>query len=235
VRLDPGAVHVWHADLRAAAAAWPELAASLSDDERHRARRFVREEDRRRFVTARGLLRSLVGELLGIGARELQFSYGPHGKPEVAGHALRFNLSHSGDVALYAVAVDREVGVDIERTSGSRDVLLVARRFFAPAEARRLQDAAGPERRRLFARLWTMKEACLKAEGAGLFRPLRSVVPRVRPGSRSAWIDGRWHVRALRPVRGYTAAVAAEGDGWTIHRHGWSATGSDRPSAVSTR
>jgi 4'-phosphopantetheinyl transferase len=231
MRLDPAAIHVWLADLNAAAAAWPQLANLLSDDEQGRARRFLHEDDRRRFVTARGLLRSLLGGVLGIGGDQVRFRYGPHGKPELAEPHLpfRFNLSHSGHLALYALAFGREVGVDVERMNASKDILPLAQRFFSPLETR-LLEGAGPRRRELFFKLWTMKEACVKADGAGLFWSLRGVVPAVQPDRRSAWVDGRdarakWFVRSLRLAPGYAAAVAAEGERWRMRRHDWSFMG----------
>ena len=128
-RLADAAVDVWHADL-AAAVARGDGRAALSDDERERAARFARPEDGERWAAGRGILRALLAAYTGADSRELRFEAGPHGKPRLAGEErLRFNLSHSGDVALYAIALEREVGVDVELPRRAVDHVAIARRI----------------------------------------------------------------------------------------------------------
>ena len=97
-------------------------AALLSQEERHRAGRFAFECDRRRFTVARARLRQLLAARLDIGADSVELVYGERGKPalarRVAASNLRFSVSHCDDVAVYAFAFGREVGIDVERTSG---------------------------------------------------------------------------------------------------------------------
>ena len=113
--LPNGAVHVWRADLDLETARLHRLGRNLSADEQARAVRFRFARDRERFIAARGLLREVLALYLDTAARRLRFRYGVHGKPFLAEHRdLRFNVSHSLDTMLVAVADKREVGVDIE-------------------------------------------------------------------------------------------------------------------------
>ncbi len=93
----------------------------LSDDERNRSARFRFEKGRRRFVVARGALRELLGRYLGTDPGQIRFTYNAFGKPELHpdfGDRLKFNLAHSGDLTLIAIARDADVGVDVECIEG---------------------------------------------------------------------------------------------------------------------
>src|SRR5262249_16331888 len=95
---------------------WIDLDADAPDvldaSERERAARFAREREGRRWAAGRAALRALLGERLGLAPQEVEFAYGPRGKPATAG--VRFNLSHAGGLALVALCGEREVGVDVE-------------------------------------------------------------------------------------------------------------------------
>ncbi len=156
----------------------------LNDEERARAARFHFERDQRRYVAARGLLRELLGERLGLDPAALRLRVGPHGKPALAGGpgALRFNVSHSGDRALFALADGgREVGVDLEsaaRLGDARDLPALAARTLTPADLARWRDLPEAGRPGAFLRAWTRLEAYGKATGEGLGQVLgrRSVL-----------------------------------------------------------
>jgi 4'-phosphopantetheinyl transferase len=172
-------VHVWRADL---AVAGDGLRALLSDDERARAARFVRAEDGVRWARARGILRALLARYADdIDPRALRFTAGPHGKPLLTGPGdgaatpatptgacVRFNLSHSGDVLLVAVALGREIGVDVELPRRATDHVAIARRILGDEEAERLAALDPPEREREFLRAWVRWEAILKCRGTGI-------------------------------------------------------------------
>src|SRR5436305_9326664 len=111
----------------------------LSTEESARAARFVFDRDRGHFIAAHSAVRKILSRYTGEAAANLEVQIAERGKPYLAGHpALRFNLSHSGDYGMLAVAEDREVGVDIERMRGERPTSDIAERFFAPAEVRAL-------------------------------------------------------------------------------------------------
>ena len=139
-------------------------ASLLSDDERRRADRFATPALRARFVAQRAIVRELLAPYLGVAPRDIAFSRGTRGKPFVDG--AHFNLSHSDDLALLAVA-PFAVGVDVERV-GHVDPHKLARVVLAPAEAACLEPRA-------FLRVWCRKEAYLKATGAGLVDDLTAI------------------------------------------------------------
>lgn len=197
-------VHLWWATLEGKPTWHEGLACTLSPDEEQRAARYTFESGRRRFVAARGQLRLLLGRYLGREPSALGFSYGPRGKPSLAdaGSGLSFNVSHSGDRALFAVGRERQLGVDLEATDARVDHAAIAERFLAPVEAAAL--AALPEASRLhaFFGLWVRLEASAKARGVGLAG--------LAPEAAGAPAAG-FSLHELSPHPGYVAAVAVEG------------------------
>jgi 4'-phosphopantetheinyl transferase len=160
-------VHVWRAELTSTADRLTEL---LSEQERARAERFAHEHDRLRWSRAHGVLRALLGRYVRRDPRELRFTAGRHGKPSLAERPVScfFNLSHSGDQAVYAFSCTTAVGVDIEIARGARDEVALAARVFGEAQARRLAALAPAAREREFLRSWVKYEAALKCQGVGL-------------------------------------------------------------------
>ena len=221
--LEADTVHVWCAPLDPPAGAVRGYAALLAPDERARAERFRFEQHRRQYTVARGVLRSLLGRYLGADPRALAFRYASHGKPELdgGGGALRFNVSHSGELALYAVARGREVGVDVEHVHPLDDAEEIAERFFSAAE-RAAFRALPPEAKEVaFFDCWTRKEAYIKAIGEGLSFPLHAFDVSLAPGEPARLLGAvdreqaaRWTLRELDPAPGYRAALVVEGGGW---------------------
>jgi 4'-phosphopantetheinyl transferase len=166
--LAPIAVHVWWADLDVAGGERP--CDTLSQDERARAQRMLGARAARRWARSRAVLRALLGRYLHVDPGALRFGVAAHGKPAVADVAgsLSFNLSHSGAVAVYALALDTEVGVDVEVARRPVDVVAIARRTLGAAQARRLAALRADEREREFRRSWVRREARLKCLGAGI-------------------------------------------------------------------
>jgi 4'-phosphopantetheinyl transferase len=227
--LAAGEVLVWRVALDVDAAAVATLESGLDDDERVRAARFVVPAARRRFVVARVALRQLLGHYTGTDPGALRLEAGARGKPALAvAHVLRFNVAHSGDWALIALARGREVGVDIEATPRDIDPLGVAAQVFSDAERHALQAVALGERHDAFARIWTRKEAYIKARGEGFSYPTRSFTVSHGPGDADALLadaaddgaTGRWRVQDLAAPGGYFAALAAAGRDWTVRRVG---------------
>jgi 4'-phosphopantetheinyl transferase len=159
---------LWRVDLDAPATA--QALACLDRTEQERARRFVFERDRSRYLAAHAALRQTLADRTGHAAAQLVFAPGPHGKPALAGRAAqRFNLSHSQDVGLIALGDGGEIGVDVERLRPFDDAMALAASHFTPMEQAALAAATpGPDRDAAFLRCWTRKEACLKALGIGL-------------------------------------------------------------------
>jgi 4'-phosphopantetheinyl transferase len=214
--LRPGEVQVVHVALDAVAGA-DRFRPLLSADERARADRFRFAPDRTRFTVARGVLRGLLGARLGVAPAAVGFAYGAHGKPAIAspptGAWLRFNVSHSGDVALVALARDRDVGVDVERIRPDVRSDDLARRFFSPRENAVLAALPDEARRLAFFRIWTAKEAFVKATGEGVARGLAGFDVVDAAGAPQLRLDepAQWSLRDLSVAPGYAAAVVAEG------------------------
>jgi 4'-phosphopantetheinyl transferase len=196
------------------------LSRTLSADEHERARRFHFERDRIRWMTGRGWLRRLLAEYLGADPAELCLEQHAFGKPRLPGPArwLRFNVSHSADTAILAVAHSREVGVDVERIR--EDVLAdrAERRFLSEREQAALVGLPHKQRLRATFQSWTTKEAYLKASGLGLRVPMTdldvSLLPdgTTRLNDRSAAAEpGRWSVYPFDAGHDSTGAVAVEG------------------------
>jgi 4'-phosphopantetheinyl transferase len=220
-RVAPAAdeIHVWSASLARPAEEVAALARTLSDDERERAAAMRHAATQAEFIVARGLLRSLLGGCLDVWPSRIRFSRAPQGKPQLAepGH-LYFNVSHSHGVGLFAVARRIEVGVDLERLRPFSDELGLAERYFTPREAAALRALPPAARLEAFFRLWTRKEAYLKAHGLGISYGLERVEVSHGPDepARILLIDGdereaaRWSLRALAPAAGYVGALACQ-------------------------
>lgn len=206
-------VRVFRVDVPLDPAALDALAAALPDAERAWAAQLRAGAPRARFVAARAALRRLLAARLGCAPAAVPIVADARGKPVLAGGAgapLWFSVSHSGSIALVALAAE-PVGVDVEAERVLRDPVALAARFFSPGERGAVELAPVSERTRRFLELWTAKEAVLKASGAGL-AGLPDVEVGVGAEGRGFARErggARWCVRTLRPLPGHAAAVAA--------------------------
>ena len=168
--LDPGVVQLWYVPVHAPDSVRARLEGHLSPEEQERVRRFTRPADRQRQLLARGLVREVLAPVLGLPPERIAFKLGAHGKPAVAGDraGVHFNLSHSGDWVALALARDSEVGIDIEAPAGHHRMDAIAARLYGPTERTWLAAASAERRLDTFYRLWTVREAYLKAVGIGL-------------------------------------------------------------------
>ena len=231
--LEGDAVHVWRASLDSPGVSVPELSGVLAPDERDRAARFHFPRDRDRWIAGRGVLRFLLARYLGGRPERLGFAYGAQGKPALAttdaAAGLRFNVSHSAGVALYAVTRGRDVGVDVEALRADFATDEIAERFFSPAERQALRGLPPERRCEAFFACWTRKEAYIKARGQGLSLALDAFDVSLTPGEPAALLATRddaaqaerWSLHALDPGPGFAGAVAVEGRGWALRRWQW--------------
>jgi 4'-phosphopantetheinyl transferase len=216
-------VHVWRASLDVAPSTVDALSLTLTPDELQRANRFRFYRGRLDFIVARGGLRAILGRYLQKHPRELRFEYGSHGKPELADNlvepGLRFNLSHAHRLALYAISLGREVGIDIEWIRPEFPGDEIAESFFSRGEVLALSSLPAGQKTEAFFNCWTRKEAYIKARGEGLSIPLERFEVSLAPGepARLLKVDGdpderaRWTLSALIPGPGYVAALAVRG------------------------
>jgi 4'-phosphopantetheinyl transferase len=194
-------------------------AALLSDDEQDRAGKFAFERERSRYIVARAALRRLLGERLCVAPSEVVFAYGAHGKPRLGGpfaeSALRFNLSHAEQVAVFAFALGREVGIDVEPVREFAGLEDVARVVFSREEYAAFRALKGRARLHRFFNVWTRKEALMKALGTGFALPLDRIDVSRAPGMPARilhasgahdTLDG-WAVHDFLPGHGMAGAV----------------------------
>ena len=218
-------VHVWRAELDIPTARLQHLLQTLSADEQLRSERFYFEQHRHRFIAGRGILRIILGRYLGIEPQQLQFCYASSGKPALAetGSSIRFNLSHSQGLALYAVTRDRQVGIDLEQLRPTADVEQIAKRFFSAQEYAAIQALSPDQKQEAFFRYWTCKEAYLKATGDGLsqLERIEVALTSAEPAKLLRIPDSLhqdWILRELKPATDYVAAVAVAGQDWQLTR-----------------
>jgi 4'-phosphopantetheinyl transferase len=221
---------VWWVPLAVDGATVASLAQTLAPEEHARAARFHFAHDRRRFTVTRGVLRRLLAAYSGIAAERIRLRYGPKGKPSLApDRGLEFNVSHSGDVAVVAVARGRRIGVDVERLRAEVAIDRLAAAFFSAAERAALDRCDDARLRSAFFACWTRKEAYIKAHGLGLGLALDSfdvtVDPHAAPALLATRPDAadarRWSMHALLPPPGYAAALAIEAGPATVHEWQW--------------
>lgn len=209
-------MHWWCVDLDVPLETSAGLYATLTPDEQDRSARLRFEHDRRRFVVARGVLRDILGRYLGTQPRDLRFVHTEFGKPELGpsyDRRLRFNLSHSGDLALIAIAADAELGVDLEYIRALPESAEIAAAVFSPAEAAELDGLPRHLRAEAFLSCWTQKEAYAKACGRGLAESLTGMPAVLAP----------WSLYRLQPGPGYVGSLAVEGSDWRLRQRHWRA------------
>lgn len=218
-------VHVWRVSLPQPAPQIRDFRQTLAPDELARAARFHFQKDRDHFISARGMLRNILGQYLSERPDRLRFQYSRYGKPSLAGEpaaaALRFNLAHSHQTALIAVTLGREVGVDVEHVRADVSHRQIAERFFSPPEFCMLEALSPDAQVEAFFNCWARKEAYIKAKGEGLSHPLDEFDVTLRPGEKAALIAtrrdpqeaSRWSM--FEPPLGpdYKAALVVEGEG----------------------
>lgn len=218
--IPPGEVHLWWAQLDIDDAVLADLEGLLEPRERERAARFRIAAARRRFVAARAALRRVLGTVTGTEPAAVRFAYGERGKPRLAGGGPRFNASDSGGHVVVAVA-GAELGVDVEIKRPLRMPDRLARRICTDRELAQLGRIPPNERDAALLRLWTCKEAGLKALGLGLAGGVRNVAVELDPGGppRLRWLCGDsagWSMLAADPGPEAICTVVISGSGWRL-------------------
>jgi len=221
VNLTPDRVAVFVADLDADAATLDALRRWLHPTERARYERIRIERAARQFLLSRGALRHLLGRYLDKRPQDVRLTHLAHGKPvlPVGDNApdLRFNLSHSHGKVVFAFALGRDVGVDIELVRPEVRCDMLAQRFFSSHEVRTLMSLSAPRRSEAFFQCWTRKEAFVKAKGTGLTLRLADFDVAFGPDAeaallRTAWDEAeQWQLMNLDAHGDYAAALALTG------------------------
>lgn len=204
---------------------------SLDKEEREKANRFRFAEDRERFICSRGGTRVLLGKILECDPRSIEFSFNEYGKPFLKDTGLSFNASHSGDIILIAVtSAGFEIGVDVELTTRDASFSKIAQQFFSGQEYELVKGFKDEKLRKAFYRIWTRKEAFIKAVGEGLTHPLDSFV--VSHGEEASIVSSdrhedlaNWSIESLDLQPNYEAACVVLGaSSLNIQQKRWEAS-----------
>ena len=227
----PDLIRIWRVPLDASFEEDARLEGVLSRDETDRAHRYFFDRDRRRFTMGRAVLRLILAGYLGTEAEQVKINYGKHGKPSLAAPnaGIRFNVSHSQEIALIAVAHGREVGVDVEFVRQLTDQEQLLTSNFSSCEVAAYRLLPRQQQQAAFFAGWTRKEAYLKACGEGLSIPLDSFAVSLGPDDPAALLEvrhdpmepARWGMANLSVAPGYAGALVAEGGGWRFDYADW--------------
>lgn len=226
LRLSDNELHVWLARLDLDSTPPDGLAVCLSSEEKARAARFALARDRGRFIVSRRILRQLLGAYLCQSPASVAIEVGRYGKPALDPRTntnrLCFNLSHSHGLVLFAFALGREVGIDLERMRPEIANEGIERNYFSKQELSELDALPAELRPEGFFLCWTRKEAYVKGRGEGLQVSLRSFDVSLTPGLPAALraVDGpRWSLHSFCPEPEFVAACVVEGQG--VHPQFW--------------
>jgi 4'-phosphopantetheinyl transferase len=194
-RLCVGDVHVFAVHLRLDDALVNARRALLSPDERERAARRRIAAKAAEFILTRAALRRVIGGYLDVPPEQVRFDLGEHGKPSLSpehGRALTFNVTHSHEWALIAVAFNLALGIDVEKMRPKVDYVRLARRFFSPHERGQLDALPDEDQRHAFFRCWARKEAVIKGNGRGIALGLDNFDVTLGPDTPPRLLATRW-------------------------------------------
>lgn len=223
--LQAGEIHLWRLDLDPHMSELHALEQTLGPEERARANRFVNVRERSRYIVSHGVLRTLLAQYLRTEPSGLVFRHGVNGKPELLAGELRFNMSHSQDLVLYAVTRTGPVGIDVECILPGVDVEVAT--GFSPRSASRLARLPLTARRRVFYQGWTRMEAHAKGRGTGLQSNIDHLdrfldsQPGLVFGPDSSGTDYQWSFHDLHPRKGYLGSLAASREGCRLKYWKW--------------
>ena len=216
---DPYEVHVWRASISKGSANPDAYLKFLTADEIKKAHEFYSEKNRRIFILARGFLRKTLAEYCDVQPDQIEFTFGPFKKPyiETTPKRLEFNLSHSDDEMILAIALDRKVGVDVEAIDTACSWEDVCKNVFSEEEVSELMLLPEELRSEAFFKGWTQKEAFIKALGLGASAPLKDYSFQLDPRSPHAMVGARhsnvlsqWHMIGIKGIASHACSLAVE-------------------------
>ncbi len=204
----------------------PDFATILSPDETRRANRFISDLVRTRFIIGRGLMRHILGHYTKQQPQTLTFRYGSRGKPLLDNTNFSFNLSHSEDVMLLALAMSATIGVDVEHLTPMTEMRRVAGDYFSVNEQIALFSLPPEAQLSAFYRCWTRKEAYIKARGDGFALPLDKFDVTLKPDEPPCLLrtldddhPDKWRFFHLDPTDAYMGAVCLPNGDWTLEMY----------------
>ncbi|MEP3209528.1 MAG: 4'-phosphopantetheinyl transferase superfamily protein [Maribacter sp.] len=225
-------IHFWYCDFNKNRAKLEPYYALLSEDEKARSGRFKFDRDKECYIISRGILRLLLAGYSKQQPQDLHFDYTPYGKPFLShDNAIKFNISHSGNMAVFAFVRNEEIGIDVERIKDDFDLLELAQSFFSTKEILALEKQSKKDLPRAFYRCWTRKESFIKAEGSGLSFPLDQFAVSLENDEQAELLytqwdsqeKEHWQLFSYVPARAYIAAVAIRSRTLGFHQYNWDA------------
>ena len=209
-----GEIHVWSVALNLERNRVDEFSQFLTTQERQRAAKFINPLHGDRWIVARGYLRQILSQYLDLTPAQIVFTYTQQGKPEVEGSPIQFNLSHSGDRAVYGISASA-IGIDLEYIHPLPAADLVDR-FFSPAEQAIFHNLPIDIQQAAFFHAWVQKEAYLKACGTGLSTPLDQIEVSIDPRTPAAIVSAPtghiWQIQKLDISPEYAGAIVIGGE-----------------------
>ncbi len=227
-------VHIWYASIGVYANRINNYLKIMSPEEISRAERFQFDQDKNRYIVGRGLLRIILSCYLNISPDGLEFCYNRYGKPDLSAicnnQNLQFNVSHSNNIIIYGITINRDIGIDIEHIQYINDADGIIQRFCSDSEKVQYHRVPENTKQLAFFLCWTRKEAFIKALGDGLTRPLDeftvSLIPglpvkllSVKGGEKEA---EKWSLQEITLNKDdYVAAVAVKGRRLRFYTREW--------------
>ena len=213
LELNSHEVHIWSASLLEGKNNADYFYSILSEDECGRANSFIFPKDQRRFIITRGILRNLLSNYLGQMPESIEIIYGFWGKPCLSeDKSLHFNVSHSGDYALYAVSRSYEVGIDLEYMDNKLELEDMSPHIFSAAELTDWKKLDPEERVNAFYKRWVSREAFLKASGKGWFEDKKELAFNAKKNSEKGNLnDEMTNLYGFECIPGYASALFVEG------------------------
>lgn len=215
-------IHIWSTCFLDSEMNLYYLSSLLSKDEQERAGSFRFSRDQKRFIMARGILRCLLAGYLEKAPQTIELMYGLWGKPCLSQEkSLHFNVSHSGDYALYAVTLDYKIGVDLEYIDKNLELGDMALSVFSPLELTHWQNLEAEERVDLFFKYWVCKEAFLKASGKGWLNSEKEM-PHIKDHCDNDLSNpGLTYPYCFECIPGYASALYVEGPSLRLIHYAW--------------
>ena len=226
-------VHIWKANISPSQRVCHYCEKLLSPDEHARAQQFKFRQHQQAFITARGILRLILSRYLHTSPQSLTFEQGPHGKPALTFPStppILFNVSHSHHLALYAVTLENEVGIDIEYHRLTLNLPALIQRICSPQEKMILTALSAAEQKKGFFTCWTQKEAYVKAIGKGITIPLETITVLFSQSNSEERRDlgdekqdiSTWSISEISVDSDYSAALAIQNTDSTNSYWEWS-------------
>ncbi len=223
IKIDHGNVHIWLASIEEEAGSLEYLLKILPADEEKRAERYVFEKDRKRYIIAHGILRLILARYIPIEPENILLTVKKRGKPVLNQPEygnISFNISHSNNYIVFALALGMEIGIDIEYMKDLPNSDEIVKRFFSMKEIKEYFELTAGVRKRAFFTCWTRKESFIKATGEGFYYPLDSFSVSPDPDIKSNTViqcgtggEQKWSLLDIDiEDRDYVCTVAVEGE-----------------------